>query len=137
MTFPRRRILHLAAGMAALPLLPRRAGADGDGDAYPSRPVHVVVGFAPAGGADVLARILGRRLSEILQQQVVVENVTGGGGMVGASRVAKSAPDGYQVFVGSTADAINVTLYKRPLYDLRADLMPVVMIANQPTVLLA
>jgi tripartite-type tricarboxylate transporter receptor subunit TctC len=133
MILSRRRFFHVAASVAALPLLSRRAGAD----AYPTRPVHVVVGFAPGGGADVLARILGKRLSEVLQQQVIVENVSGAGGMVGASRVARSPSDGYQVFVGSTADAINVTLYKRPLYDLRADLMPVVMIAEQPTMLLA
>jgi tripartite-type tricarboxylate transporter receptor subunit TctC len=133
MRFRRRRFLRLAAGVAALPFLAGRA----DADIYPSRPIHVVVGFAPAGGADVLARIVGKQLSEILHQQVIVENVTGAGGMLGASRVAKSMPDGYQVFVGSSADAINVTLYKRPLYDLRADLMPVVLIAEQPSVLLA
>ena len=133
MTLPRRRLLQIVAGLAVLPSLPRQASAD----VYPSRPVHVVVGFAPAGGADVLARILGKRLAEVLGQQVIVENVTGAGGMVGASRVARSEPNGYQIFVGSTADAINVSLYKRPLYDLRADLMPVVLIADQPAVLLA
>ena len=72
----------------------------------------MVVGFAAGGGTDVLARILGRRLSEVLGQQVVIENVGGAGGMVGSARVAKAAPDGYTIVMGSRADAINQTLYK-------------------------
>ena len=104
---------------------------------WPTRPVTLVVPFAPGGGTDVLARIIGRRLSEVLGQQVVVENVGGAGGMVGSARVAKAAPDGYQFVMGSRADAINQTLYKTPLYNLRTDLVPVVLIADQPMVLLA
>ena len=102
---------------------------------YPSRPVTMVVPFAPGGGTDVLGRIIGRRLSEILGQQVVIENVGGAGGMVGSARVAKSLPDGYQFVLGSRADAINQTLYKNPLYNLATDLAPVVLIADQPMVL--
>lgn len=79
---------------------------------WPNRPVTMVVGFAAGGGTDVLARILGRRLSEVLGQQVVIENVGGAGGMVGSARVAKAAPDGYTIVMGSRADAINQTLYK-------------------------
>jgi tripartite-type tricarboxylate transporter receptor subunit TctC len=104
---------------------------------WPTRPVTMVVPFAPGGGTDVLGRIIARRLSEVLGQQVVVENVGGAGGMVGSSRVAKSPPDGYQFVLGSRADAINQTLYKTPLYNLRTDLVPVVLIADQPMVLLA
>jgi len=103
---------------------------------WPSRPLTMVVGFAAGGGTDVLGRIVGKRLSEVLGQQVVIENVGGAGGMVGTARVAKSPPDGYTFVLGSRADAINQTLYKKPLYDLKADLMPVVLIADQPTVLI-
>jgi tripartite-type tricarboxylate transporter receptor subunit TctC len=103
---------------------------------WPSRPLTMVVGFAAGGGTDVLGRIVGKRLSEVLGQQVIIENVGGAGGMVGSARVAKSPPDGYTFVLGSRADAINQTLYKKPLYDLKTDLMPVVLIADQPTVLI-
>jgi len=133
MMCPRVRILLLSMTIAALLDMSWHARAD---DTFPNRPVRVISGFAAGGGADVLGRIIARRMSEVLQQQVVVENVTGAGGMVGASRVAKSAPDGYQVLLGSRADAINMTLYTRPLYDFRTDLMPVVLIAVQPMILI-
>jgi tripartite-type tricarboxylate transporter receptor subunit TctC len=107
------------------------------GQSWPNRPVTMVVGFAPGGGTDVLGRIIGRRLSEVLGQQVIIENVGGAGGMVGSARVAKAAPDGYQFVLGSRADAINQTLYKNPLYNLVTDLAPVVLIADQPNVLVA
>jgi tripartite-type tricarboxylate transporter receptor subunit TctC len=97
----------------------------------------MVVPFAAGGGTDVLGRIIGRRLAEVLGQQVVIENVGGAGGMVGSARVAKAAPDGYQFVLGSRADAINQTLYKNPSYNLRTDLVPVVLVADQPTVLVA
>ena len=97
----------------------------------------MVVPFAAGGGTDVMGRIVGRRLAEILGQQVIIENVGGAGGMVGSARVAKAAPDGYQFVLGSRADAINQTLYKNPLYNLTTDLAPVVLIADQPTVLVA
>src|SRR6202023_1509304 len=102
---------------------------------WPSRPVTMVVPFAAGGGTDVLGRIIGRQLSEVLGQQVVIENVGGAGGMMGSARVSKAAPDGYQFVLGSRADSINQTLYKNPLYNLTTDLVPVVMIAEQPTVL--
>src|SRR5262249_13638992 len=104
---------------------------------WPTRPLTMVVPFAPAGGTDVLGRIVGRRLSEILGQQVIIENIAGAGGMVGSARVAKAAPDGYQFVLGSRADAINQTLYKTPLYNLVTDLAPVVLVAEQPTILVA
>src|SRR5262244_1846680 len=114
---------------------------DGAGPAaaqsWPSRPLTMVVPFAAGGGTDVLGRIVGRRLSEVLGQQVIIENVGGAGGMVGSARVAKAAPDGYQFVLGSRADAINQTLYKNPLYNFAADLAPVVLIADQPTLLVA
>jgi tripartite-type tricarboxylate transporter receptor subunit TctC len=104
---------------------------------WPTRPISMVVPFAAGGGTDVLGRIIGRRLGEVLGQQVVIENVGGAGGMVGSARVAKATPDGYQFVLGSRADAINQTLYKTPLYNLRTDLAPVVLVADQPTVLVA
>jgi tripartite-type tricarboxylate transporter receptor subunit TctC len=104
---------------------------------WPTRPVTMVVPFAAGGGTDVLGRIIGRRLSEILGQQVIVENVGGAGGMVGSARVVKAPPDGYQFVLGSRADAINQTLYKNPLYNFATDLAPVVLIADQPTILVA
>ncbi len=102
---------------------------------WPNRPVTMVVPFAAGGGTDVLGRIVGRRLSELLGQQVIIENVGGAGGMVGSARVAKAPPDGYQFVLGSRADAINQTLYKNPLYNLTTDLAPVVLLAEQPMVL--
>jgi tripartite-type tricarboxylate transporter receptor subunit TctC len=117
------------------------AGCGGNGasaaDGWPTRPLTMVVPFAAGGGTDVMGRIVGRRLSEVLGQQVIIENVGGAGGMVGSARVAKAAPDGYTFVLGSRADAINQTLYKNPLYNLTADLAPVVLIADQPTVLVA
>jgi tripartite-type tricarboxylate transporter receptor subunit TctC len=104
---------------------------------WPTRPLTMVVPFAPGGGTDVLGRIIGQRLSEILGQQVIIENVGGAGGMVGSARVVKAAPDGYQFVLGSRADAINQTLYKNPLYNFATDLAPVVLIADQPTLLVA
>jgi tripartite-type tricarboxylate transporter receptor subunit TctC len=103
---------------------------------WPTRPVTMVVGFAAGGGTDVLARIVGKRLSEVLGQQVIIENIGGAGGMVGSARVAKSPPDGYTFVMGSRADAINQTLYKKPLYNLLEDLVPVVLVADQPTILI-
>ena len=104
---------------------------------WPTRPVTMVVPFAPGGGTDVLGRIIGRRLSEVLGQQVIIENVGGAGGMLGSARVVKAAPDGYQFVVGSRADAINQTLYKNPLYNFKEDLAPVALVAEQPMVLVA
>ncbi|HWX83801.1 MAG TPA: tripartite tricarboxylate transporter substrate binding protein, partial [Xanthobacteraceae bacterium] len=104
---------------------------------WPTRPVTMVVPFPPGGGTDVLGRIIGRRLSEILGQQVIIENVGGAGGMIGSNKVAKATPDGYQFVLGSRADAINQTLYKHPLYDLKADLVPVILVADQPMAMIA
>jgi tripartite-type tricarboxylate transporter receptor subunit TctC len=127
------RILLLTAAAISLGAAANPAAAQ----TWPTRPVSMVVPFAAGGGTDVLGRIIGRRLGEVLGQQVVIENVGGAGGMVGSARVAKAPPDGYQFVLGSRADAINQTLYKNPLYNLRTDLAPVVLVADQPTVLVA
>jgi tripartite-type tricarboxylate transporter receptor subunit TctC len=104
---------------------------------WPTRPVTMVVPFPPGGGTDVLGRIVAQRMSEILGKQVIVENVGGAGGMIGSARVAHAPPDGYEFVVGSRADAINQTLYKHPLYDLKTDLAPVILVADQPMILIA
>ena len=104
---------------------------------WPTRPVTMVVPFAAGGGTDLLGRIVAKRMSEVLKQQVVIENVGGAGGMLGSAKVVKSAPDGYTMVIGTTADAINQTLYKAPLYNFATDLVPAGLMGNQPTVLLA
>jgi tripartite-type tricarboxylate transporter receptor subunit TctC len=103
---------------------------------WPARPVTMVIPFAPGGALDVVARMVGPRLSEILGKPVIIENVGGAGGMTGAARVAKAAPDGYQfVFGGASTHAINQTLYKTPLYNAAADFAPVALVIEQPLVL--
>lgn len=104
---------------------------------WPTRPLTMVVPFPPGGGTDVLGRIIGKRLSEVLGQGVVIENVGGAGGMIGSNRVVHAAPDGYEFVLGSRADAINQTLYKHPLYNFREDLAPVVLVADQPMAMIA
>ncbi len=126
----------LAFGFAGL-LAAAQGIAPAAADDWPTHAVTMVVPFAPGGGTDVLGRIVGRRLSETLGQQVIIENVGGAGGMIGSNRVAKATPDGYQFVLGSRADAINQTLYKHPLYDFKEDLAPVVLVADQPMVLVA
>lgn len=130
MTTPVRTFIAALAALAG-------CAAPAAAQSWPTRPVTMVVPFAAGGGTDVLGRIIGRRLSETLGQQVIIENVGGAGGMVGSARVVKAPPDGYQFVLGSRADAINQTLYKRPLYNLRTDLTPVVLVADQPMVLIA
>jgi tripartite-type tricarboxylate transporter receptor subunit TctC len=105
---------------------------------YPNHPLTMIVPFAAGGPVDVLGRILAQRLSEVLGQQVLVENVTGAGGMTGGHRVAQAPPDGYQFILGSVGThAHNQTLYKKPLYNAMTDFTPVVLIAEQPLVLIA
>jgi len=104
---------------------------------WPSRPLTLVVPWAAGGGTDVMGRIMARRMTEILGQQVIVENVTGAGGMIGSTHAAKAAPDGYTFVFGSRSDAINMTLYRQRTYSLQDDLAPVVLVADQPTILVA
>jgi tripartite-type tricarboxylate transporter receptor subunit TctC len=103
---------------------------------YPTRPITVVVPFAAGGPTDVLARILGQHMSQTLGQQIVVENLTGGGGSIGAARVAKAAPDGYTMVMGNLGThAAAVGLYKNLSYDPRVDFEPVMLVASTPMVL--
>jgi tripartite-type tricarboxylate transporter receptor subunit TctC len=107
------------------------------GQDWPSRSLTLVVPWGAGGGTDVMGRIMARRMSEILGQQVIVENITGAGGMIGSTHVTKAAPDGYTFVFGSRSDAINMTLYKKRTYSLQNDLAPVVLVADQPTILVA
>jgi tripartite-type tricarboxylate transporter receptor subunit TctC len=105
---------------------------------WPTRPVTIVYPFGAGSAGDVLGRIFASRLSELLGQPVLFENVGGAGGMTGASRVAKAAPDGYQVLLGTASTlAVNQTFYKHPLYNAMTDFAPVALIAESPIVLVA
>src|SRR5262249_37930438 len=105
---------------------------------WPTRPVTMVVPFAAGGPANTVGRILAPRLSELLGQQVIIENVGGSGGMTGSYRVAKAAPDGYQFVLGNLGThAANQTFYKTPLYHAATDFAPVMLVAQTPLVLLA
>src|ERR1700694_4164124 len=94
---------------------------------WPTRPLTMVAPFAAGGSTDAIARIVADGLSSQLQQTVVVENIGGAGGMTGANRVAKAAPDGYQFVLGGTFMALNQSLYKNPLYNLATDFAPVAL----------
>src|SRR5258708_6124475 len=103
---------------------------------YPTRPITVVVPFAAGGPTDVMTRILGKHVSQTLGQQIVIENVTGGGGSIGAARVAKAAPDGYTMVLGNLGThAASVGLYKNLSYDPRVDFEPVMLVASTPMAL--
>src|SRR5258707_7990049 len=104
---------------------------------YPTRPITVVVPFAAGGPTDVMTRILGQHVSQTLGQQIVIENVTGGGGSIGAARVAKAAPDGYTGVMGNLGThAAAVGLYKNLSYDPRIDFEPVMLVASTPMALI-
>jgi len=105
-------------------------------NAYPSKPITMVVPFAAGGAFDVMGRMLAVRMSEILGQQVIVENATGAAGIIGVNRVVNAAPDGYTLLFGSIGThAYNQTIYKKPRYDAIADFTPVALFAEQPMVL--
>jgi tripartite-type tricarboxylate transporter receptor subunit TctC len=117
----------------ALPLVPLLAGAAmAQQPAWPTRPVSIVVAFAPGGAADVIARILAQRLSEQLGQAVVVDNRVGGGGTISAATVARAAPDAHTVLLLTSAHAVNESLAKNRGYELERDLTPVVQFAATP-----
>src|ERR1700726_3110305 len=105
---------------------------------YPAKPLTMIIPFAAGGPTDVLGRVMAQRMSEILGQQVVVENVGGAGGMTGSKRVADAAPDGYTFVLGTVGThAQGQTLYKKPLYNAATDFTPVALIADVPIVLIA
>ena len=126
MKFPRRTFLHLAAGAAALPAMPRFSWAQ----AYPSRPGRIIVGFAAGGATDIQARLMGQWLSDRLGQQFIVENRAGASGNIGTEAVAKAAPDGYTLLQIVTPHAINAALYSNLNFDFMRDIAPVVCAAK-------
>jgi tripartite-type tricarboxylate transporter receptor subunit TctC len=135
MSIKRFRVMTGARAIAAAAALVAATSTAAPQD-WPTRPMTMVVPFAAGGPMDTIGRILALRLSEVLRQQVVVENVGGAGGMTGAARVAKAAPDGYQFVLGNLGThAASQTFYKNPLYNAAADFSPVGLIAEVPFVL--
>jgi tripartite-type tricarboxylate transporter receptor subunit TctC len=131
MKLPRRRFLHLAAGAAALPAFSRFAWAQ----AYPSRPVRIIVPFAPAGTTDILARLMGQWLSERLGQSFVIENRPGASTIIGTEAVVRAPADGYTLLMFGTPSAINTTLFDRLSYNFLRDIAPVASIMRVPNAL--
>jgi len=123
--------------MAAALFAAAHVSAPASAQDWPVRPLTLVIPWAAGGGTDVMGRIMAKRMSELTGQQVIVENIAGAGGMRGSAHVAKAAPDGYTFVFGSRSDAINMTLYKHPIYNFQTDLAPVVLVADQPTILVA
>jgi tripartite-type tricarboxylate transporter receptor subunit TctC len=103
--------------------------------AWPTKPLRVVVPFAPGGPADIAARLVGQKLADGFGQQVVIENRGGAGGNIGAVAVAKSAPDGYTVLLTTSALAVNVSLFPNPGYDMERDFIPTALVAAQPNMI--
>jgi tripartite-type tricarboxylate transporter receptor subunit TctC len=126
MKFPRRTFLGLAAGAAALPLMPRMARAQ----AYPSRPVRIIVGFPAGGATDIQARLVGQWLSDRLGQQFIIENRGGASGNIGTEAVAKAPADGYTLLQVVTPHAINAALYSNLNFDFIRDITPVICAAR-------
>ena len=127
----RRVFLHLAAVAAALPAVSRIARAQ----TYPTRPVHIIVGFAPGSASDIIARLIGQRLSERLGQPFVVENRGGAGGTLGAETVVRAPPDGYTLLLCGSPDAFNATIYDKLSFNFTRDIAPVAGISRGPLVL--
>jgi tripartite-type tricarboxylate transporter receptor subunit TctC len=127
MKLHRRRFLHLAAGAAALP---RSAWAQ----AYPAKPVRLIVPFPPGSAPDIIARLSSQHMAERLGQQFVVENKPGAGGNIATEFVAKSAPDGYTILMPVSTNAVNVALYRNLSFDFIRDLAPIAGIAKTPFV---
>jgi len=126
MKFPRRTFLHLAAGAAALPAVSRTARAQ----AYPSRPVRIIVGFPAGGATDIQARLMGQWLSDRLGQQFIIENRSGASGNIGTEAVAKAPADGYTLLQVVTPNVINAALYTNLNFDFMRDIAPVICAAR-------
>jgi tripartite-type tricarboxylate transporter receptor subunit TctC len=133
MKLPRRKFLHLAAGAAALPLAPRVVRAQ----AYPTRPVRIIVGFGAGGGADFGARLIGQWLSQRLGQQFIIENRPGAASNLAAEAVVRAPPDGYTLLLVTSANASNAALYEKLSFDLIRDIVPIAGIYRGIGVLVA
>jgi tripartite-type tricarboxylate transporter receptor subunit TctC len=132
MKLARRKFLHLAAVAAALPAVPRIAWAQ----AYPSRPVRIIVGFAAGGGYDIIARLIGQWLSERLGQPFVIENRPGAATNIATQVVVSAPPDGYTLLLVGSTNTINATFYRKLNFNFIRDIAPVSSITRQPQVML-
>jgi tripartite-type tricarboxylate transporter receptor subunit TctC len=130
MKLSRRQSLRLATGVAALPVVPRIATAQ----AYPARPVRIIVPFIAGASSDVIARLIGQGLSERLGQQFIIENRPGAGGNLGTEAVVSAPPDGYTLLFAATANAINPTLYDKLKFNFIRDIAPVAGLVRLPNV---
>src|SRR6202030_3879652 len=130
MKLPRRRVLHLAAGAAALPAVSHIAWSQ----TYPTRPVRAIVAFAPGGVTDTFARLMAQKLSEHLGKQFYVENITGATGNIGTGPAAKASPDGYTLLFAFSSYVVNPTLFDKVPYDPYKDFEPVTLAVTSTTV---
>jgi tripartite-type tricarboxylate transporter receptor subunit TctC len=131
MKLPRRQFLRLAMSAAALPAISRMARAQ----AYPSRPVRIIVPFPAGQASDTIARLIGQSLSERLGQPFVVENRTGAGGNIGAESVVRATPDGYVLLLVGVSNAMNATLYKKLNFNFIREIAPIASIGGAPYVM--
>src|SRR5215470_12551642 len=131
MRLPRRQFLHLSLGAAALPAVPRLARAQ----AYPTRPVRMIVPFAPGGTTDIFARLLAQKLTERFGTTFYVENIAGASGNIGTSQAARTAPDGHTIFIAFTSFAVNPTMFDKVPFDPYKDFEPVTLAVSSTHVL--
>jgi tripartite-type tricarboxylate transporter receptor subunit TctC len=131
MKLRRRQFLHLAAGAAAIPVASRLAWAE----TYPARPVHIIVPVPPGGALDIIARLMGQRLSERLGQTFVIENRPGAGTNIGVEAVAHATPDGYTLLLIPPSVTVNATLYRKLNFNFIRDIVPIAMISQLPLVM--
>ncbi|MFJ4291773.1 tripartite tricarboxylate transporter substrate binding protein [Cupriavidus sp. NPDC089707] len=131
---PNRSRRHALALISCL-ALPAAVMTPALAQSFPAKPIRLVVPYPPGGPTDIVARVVGQKLSDKLGQPLVVENRPGAGGNIGADAVARAAPDGYTLLVATTAHAINMTLFRRPGYDTRKDFAPVSLLTRGPLVL--
>jgi len=128
---PRRSFLHLAAGAAALPTISRVARAQ----SYPTRPVRLIVGFAPGGTLDTLARVIGQWLSGRLGQPLIIENRPGANGNIATEAVVRAPPDGYTILLVGTSNTINTSVYDNLSFNFIRDIAPIASISRNPLVM--
>src|SRR5215470_8220917 len=131
MKLPRRQFLHLVGAAAALPVVSRTAAAQD----YPTRPVRVIVAFAPSGTTDIFARLAAQKLTENLGKQFYVENIPGASGNIGTGQAARATPDGYTILFAFSSHVVNPTLFDRIPYDPHRDFASVTLAVSSPTVL--
>src|SRR5262245_42542439 len=131
MKLSRRQFLHLAAGAAALPIVSRITWAQ----AYPTRPIHIIVGFPPGCGTDIFARLMGQWLSERLGQPFIIENRVGASGNIATESVVRASPDGYTLLMVLATHTINATLFDKLNFNFIRDIAPVASINRVPQVI--